>query len=248
MRRLCLVVCLCTLGVVAASGRQLRAPGPGLPRPVESVGEGRLERLAQWLKAVARHTPGEDDAPLQEIAGWANADLKDLWMDANVLVQVTRSDAISSMTGRRGVDRFSVRSDGQKTATTIRYTPPQMRRMTVLACAAGGLLLDPPCQLINAANDLDADLRQIATLARTARSRGEANYIIRRGAILHADVPMLAPLTMKAGATCVRVRPNGSGWTSPTVRKSICISRPCTGRWRGCCSISSCRRGTRTQR
>jgi tetratricopeptide (TPR) repeat protein len=197
MRRLSLVVCLCALGVVAASAGQLRTPGSGARLSVvEQVGEGRIERLAQWLKAVARHTPGEDDASLQETAGWPNADLKDLWVDANVLVQITRSDAIRSITGKRGVDRFSVRSEGQKTATTIRYTTIQMRRMTALACAAGGLLLDPPCRLMDAANELDADLRQIATLIRTARFRGEDNYIIRRGAILHSDVAMLAPLTM----------------------------------------------------
>jgi hypothetical protein len=72
MRRLSLVVCLCALGGVAASGRQLRAPASGQQLPVvELVGGGRLERLAQWLKAVARHAPGEDDAPLQEAAGWA---------------------------------------------------------------------------------------------------------------------------------------------------------------------------------
>lgn len=199
MRRLSLVVCLCALGGVAASGRQLRAPASGQQLPVvELVGGGRLERLAQWLKAVARHAPGEDDAPLQEAAGWANADLKNLWLDANVLIQLTRSDAIRGTTGKRAVDRFSVRSEGQKTATTIRYTPVQMRRMTVLACAAGGLLVDPPCMSMNAANDLDADLRQIATLARAARFRGEDNYIIRRGAILHSDIAMLAPSTMRA--------------------------------------------------
>ena len=96
MRRLSLVVCLCALGVVAARrGASCRAPASGRQLPVvESVGEGRLERLAQWLKAVARHAPGEDDAPLQEAAGLANADLKDLWMDANVLIQITRSEAI----------------------------------------------------------------------------------------------------------------------------------------------------------
>jgi tetratricopeptide (TPR) repeat protein len=199
MRRLSLVVCLCALGGLAASGRQLRAPASGLQLPVvELVGERRLERLAQWLKAVARHAPGEDDAPLQDTAAWSNADLKDLWLDVNVLVQITRSDAIRSLTGKRAVDRFSVRSEGQKTATAIRYTPVQMRRMTVLACAAGGLLVDPPCMSMNAADDLDADLRQIATLARTARLRGEDNYVIRRGAILHSDVAMLAPRTMNA--------------------------------------------------
>jgi tetratricopeptide (TPR) repeat protein len=199
MRRLPLVVCLCALGVAAASAGQLRAPLSSGPLPaVEQVGEGRLERLAQWMKAVARHLPGEDDEALEEVAGWPNADLKDLWVDANVLAQMTRSEAIRIINGRRGIDRFSVRGEGQKTAAAIRYTKTQIRRMTVLACAAGGLLVEPPCMSMDAANDLDADLRRIATLARTVRLRGDENYIIRRGAILHSDVAMLAPLSMKA--------------------------------------------------
>ena len=199
MRRLSLVVLACACGVAAAPAGQLRAPGSGIPLiAVDAIGEGRLERLEQWLKAVARHRPGEDDAPLQETAGWANADLKDLWVDANVLVQMTRSEALRSMTSRRGVDRFSVRGEDQKAATAIRYTKTQMRRMTVLACAAGGLLLNPPCMAMDAANDLDDDLRRIATLVRADRFRDGDNYIVRRGAILHSDVAMLAPLTMKA--------------------------------------------------
>ena len=96
---------------------------------------------------------------------------------------------------------------------------------------------------IDAGEELDPEFRQIATLARAAKLRGDDNYIMRRGAILHSDVAILAPLSMKApgdvGAR--RAVSSGSAWRSPTARRSISTSRRCTGRSRGCCSTSSCR-------
>ena len=118
------------------------------------------------------------------------------------------------MTGKRGVDRFSVRSEGQKTATTIRYTPSQMQPHDRARLRRRRPVVDPPCMAMDAANDLDADLRQIATLARTARFHGEDNYVVRRGAILHSDVAMLAPATMNARG---EVRPGAAA----TVRMEI---------------------------
>jgi tetratricopeptide (TPR) repeat protein len=195
MRRLSIVVCL--WAVVADAG-QLRAPGSGQRVPIETVADSRLHGLQIWLKAVARHAPGEDDDPLQEIAAWPNADLKHLWVDANVLTQIIRSQAIRAMSGRPVVSRFTVRGEGQKTSTAIVYSKTQFHRMVVLACAAGGVLVDPNCMAIDAGGELDSEFRQIAVLARAAKLRGDDNYIMRRGAILHSDVAILAPQSMKA--------------------------------------------------
>ena len=158
----------------------------------------RIAGLETWLKAVARHMPGEDDDALQEIAGWPNANLKTLFVDANVLSQIIRSEAVRAITGKPGVAQFSVRTEGQKTSTTIRYSKTQQRRMTFLACAAGGVLTDAPCMAMGAGDELDPEFRQIAILARAARLRGDDNYIMRRGAILHSDVAILAPAAMAA--------------------------------------------------
>ena len=201
MRRLPIIVCLWTLacGSARADAGQRRAPGSGMPLPqIESVAQRRVEALETWLKAVARHLPGEDDEPLKEMAGWPNANLKDLWVDANVLSQIIRSEAVRAVTGQRAAVQFSVRGEGQKTSTAIRYSMAQLRRMTVLACAAGGVLVDAPCMAIGAGGELDPEFRQIAVLSRAARLRGDDNYIMRRGAILHADVAILAPLSMAA--------------------------------------------------
>ena len=51
---------------------------------------------------------------------------------------------------------------------------------------------------MDAGSEVDAELRQIAALARAARLRGDHNYVQRRGAILHGDVAMLAPASMAA--------------------------------------------------
>ena len=141
--------------------------------------------------------PGNDDDALEELAGWPNANLNDLWIDANVLVQILRSEAVRAINGKRVAERFaerfSVRGEWQKTSTAMRYTKTQLQPMIVFACAAGGALADQQCMLIDAANELDADVRTLATLVRAARVRGDDNYIIRRGAILHGDVAMIAP-------------------------------------------------------
>ena len=200
MRHRPLVLCLLILGTVglcaadharSAEGQRRVTPfipdGGPRPTPVEQNMSGRIARLERWLKAVARHNPGVNDDELADVAAWPNADLRELWIDANVLVQIMRHGAAG---------RFSVRSEGQTTATQIRYTDTQLRRLNVLACAAGGALAETACMAVHAADQLDPELRQLSALARAAVRRGDDNYILRRGALLHGDVAVLAPLVM----------------------------------------------------
>ena len=85
-----------------------------------------------------------------------------------------------------------------KSAAQVRYTETQLRRLHVLACAASGLLVEPECMAAQAGDELDPDLRQLAVLARASNLRGDRNYILRRGALLHGDVAVLAPMSMAA--------------------------------------------------
>ena len=200
MRQLPVIVCLCALGSGAtpADAGQRRAPGSGLPLPqIDTVPPGRIERLERWLEAVARHMPGEDDDALTETAGWPNANLKELWVDANVLSQMVRNVR---------AERFNVRPEGQKPSTPVRYSKTDLHRLHVLACAAGGALDETDCIAVAAGSELDAEFRQIAAVARAAKLRGDDNYIMRRGALLHSDVAMLAPLSMRAPGD---TRPSG---------------------------------------
>jgi tetratricopeptide (TPR) repeat protein len=192
MRRLSLVLCVtvAAMGASRAAAVQRRAPGSGMLLPqTELVRPGRVESLERWLKLVATHLPGEDDDALEDMAGWSNASLKELWVDANVLTQLVRGVK---------ADRFSVRGEGQRTSTVVSYSKSDLRRLRVLACVAGGVLFEPSCMVIDAGSGLDPQLRQIAAFSRAAKSRGDDNYIQRRAALLHSDVAILAPLSMAA--------------------------------------------------
>jgi len=182
------------LGLLESSGaaQQQRAPGSGMLLPATLVEAGRIERLERWMRAVARHVPGEQDAAFVEIAGWPNANLKPLFVDASALVQTI---------GHAGVNAgatMTVRPAGQKTALRVRYSTEQYHRLQVLACAAGGRMLEKECWQIKAVDELDPELRQIAVLARASYLRGDRNYLVRRAAIVHSDVAMLAPGSMVA--------------------------------------------------
>ena len=62
----------------------------------------------------------------------------------------------------------------------------------------GGALVETGCMAMDAGSELVPELRQLAILVRAAKLRGDDNYILRRGAILHADVAILAPRSMEA--------------------------------------------------
>jgi tetratricopeptide (TPR) repeat protein len=160
---------------------------------VSQAADPRLDRVEHWLKAVLQHEPGMDDRAAAQIGGWPNADLRTLWLDANVLVQMMRSP--------RGLG-FSVRLEGQSRPTPVRYTHDQFLRMRQLACAAAGTLNGPACLHITAPDDrspgavaatqVDADLAELARRAETSRRSGDHdNYLLRRAALLHTDVALI---------------------------------------------------------
>lgn len=133
MRRFAVIACVCALGAGATNASaRLRLPGSASPGAViDQAGAGRLERLEQWLKAAARHATGEDDQTLQDVAAWLTIQLKQLWIDANVLTQLIHGAT---------TDRFTVPQEGGTSSTLIRVTKAQLHRFHVLACAAGGVL------------------------------------------------------------------------------------------------------------
>jgi tetratricopeptide (TPR) repeat protein len=203
MRGLCLGLGVCALAVATGTAQQPRvSPGSAMRLPVEVVETERIDRLERWVKAVARHVPGEEDAALAEAAQWPNSDLKQLWIDANVLVQtMTRHIGDASAT-------LAIRPAEQKTALQVHYSKEQFHRLQVLACASGGRLFENDCMAIKAGDELDGELRQIAVFSRAANLRGDRNYLIRRAAILHSDVAMLVPATMYAPGSVGR--PSGA--------------------------------------
>jgi len=196
MRRLSLALCL---AIVAAICNARLAPADQIRLPLELSSESRLDRLARWLKAVEQHLPGADDEFLREVASWSNDDLRMLWIDVNAVVQLMRDP--------RTV-KFQVRAESSSAASAIRYPAPQLLRLRRLACAAAGALVDRQCVAINAAATLDAGLVRVAGAAGAAKLRGDDNYVLRRGALLHADAAMLprAPLETPTASPSVGPR------------------------------------------
>jgi tetratricopeptide (TPR) repeat protein len=175
MRRIPLLACLCVFAFNAASvGAAQRTASPQRPSAIRPVADGRIDRLERWLKLVARHQPGEIDSELEDIAGWSNAALQDLWLDAEVVIRLARL-------GHPFDFRF----------TTVPYTKEHKHRISVLSCAADGAIFENKCMILKAADEIDDDLRQLSLLAKASSGRGDPNYVVRRGALLHSDVGML---------------------------------------------------------
>src|SRR5262249_18261953 len=182
---------LCTIVLVAgfstlAAGQMRRSGVPNsFNTPLQDVGPDRIDRLAQWLTAVDRHEPGVDDDTAIEVGGWNNTQLRGLWIDVHVLSQLMRNVRMS---------RFMVRAENQRNVTEVVYTAEGLRKLRVFACAAAGILDRPDCVAIKAAVGAGDDLIRVAQHARDGRSRtGDDNYVMRRAALLHADIAMLQP-------------------------------------------------------
>jgi tetratricopeptide (TPR) repeat protein len=186
MRHVLFAVGLVVVAVCGAAAGQRRSGMPALPSPPEvSVAADRLDRLHRWLKAVDRHEAGEQDEALTEVGGWTNAELRGLWIDVNVLWQLMRNVRLT---------RFVVQGEAQRAATEIRYTSFQHRQLMVFACAAAGMLADRNCLEIKASTNLDAELTRLAEHVSAERARaGDANYLARRGALLHSDIAIFEP-------------------------------------------------------
>src|SRR5262245_5468594 len=187
MRRVLLAAVFCLVGAVASA----REPAVS-----------RIDRVEQWLRAILEHEPGSGDPAAQAIGSWSVATVRTLWVDVNSLLALTRDAYIG---------RFDLRQPGQRTGRQIRYTPKEMHRMRVLACVAIGITPRRQCVADRTASEIDADLQRLARLAEAAYQQGDANYVLRRGALLHTDVAMrnstvVEPIAPSGGAGPERLR------------------------------------------
>jgi hypothetical protein len=157
-----------------------------VPLAQESAVDARLERLEQWLIAVLRHEPGTADESAAHVAAWSARDVRTLWIDVSVLVQLMRDPSTS---------RFDVKVVEQRKAQAIRYTPPQLQRLRVLSCAAAGALDSPFCASIRSTSGVDVNLRRLSGLVEVdrGRQRGDDGFVLRRGALLHTDIAIFFP-------------------------------------------------------
>jgi tetratricopeptide (TPR) repeat protein len=160
--------------------------------PPADLRDERILRVEQWLKATLHHTPGEPDAAAALVASWSNEELRALWIDASTLVALMRDSRLT---------RIFVKIEPEGDGHRVRYTQQQLQRLRMLACAASGkatwteifptMLTDPACLV--APTVIDHELRQLSARAAASKRRGDANFFVRRAALLHADIAVALP-------------------------------------------------------
>ncbi len=154
---------------------------PSLARAQESDADPRMARVEEWLKAILHHQPGEFDEAAERMASWSYAELQALSIDAVALSQLMRDLRLSY---------FTFRTPRQPKPQQIRFAPRQLDRLRLLACAAAGIVTDRACVSRRAPFLLDEELLRLSERVEAARKQGQLDYVLRRAAMLHADVAM----------------------------------------------------------
>jgi tetratricopeptide (TPR) repeat protein len=133
----------------------------------------RLDRLEAWVAAVNRHTPGTADEAALEINQWSAADLRIVWIDLVSLASLVREPTVS-LFFPPGEPQLRLTTTGWVTAT------PSVSRPTPLSYSG-------------------RDLARLRALAGSLGSPydGRENALLKRGAMLHADIAMLAPADVR---------------------------------------------------
>ena len=128
----------------------------------------RIDRLDEWLTGIDRHQPGTFDGPAQTIRRW-NADaLRWLWIDLNSVITLMRNP---------GARLFFMPTPGRNRPTQYVYSGSDLRRLIALASR------EAP-QRIESRNDVEHQ----------SRVRTSVNRLLKRGAMLHADIALFAEL------------------------------------------------------
>jgi tetratricopeptide (TPR) repeat protein len=130
-----------------------------------------LDRLEAWVAAVNRHTPGEVDEAALEINQWSSGDLRGVWIDVASLVSLVREP---------GVSVFYVPGDPELRLTTSGW-----------ATVTPATRTSRPTPISYSGRDLER-LRRLA-VSFGSPTEGRDNLLLKRGAMLHADIAMLAP-------------------------------------------------------
>jgi len=126
----------------------------------------RIRRLERWLDATAAHRPGALDDGVRLIGSWNQEELWTVWADVLAIVSLLREPDVSI---------FYVSEPARPGQVTRQISPVATNRSRQVLYAVGEL----------------RRLRAIAKQLSAGASPGPENGILKRGAMLHADVEML---------------------------------------------------------
>ena len=145
----------------------------------------RLSRLEQWLDATAAHRPGAIDDSVRLVRSWNQQDLRLVWVDFLTVVSLVRQPDVTlfyvSEPVRAGQTTRQISPVATNRSQQVLYTNAELRRLKAIA------------------KQVSADGKP-----------GRENDILKRGAMLHADVEML---TGRSDAPASNARPGPAGAT-----------------------------------
>ena len=147
----------------------------------------RISRLEQWLAAIATHRPGALDEPVLLVNEWNQEQLRQIWIDVSTIVSLVREPDISLFyisepTPRNGLGQQGRQLSSLATSrsTQVLYTLGELRR-----------------------------LRALAKRVSPTGERGPENDVLKRGALLHADIAILTPPASRGAGSDGRPGPGG---------------------------------------
>ena len=148
----------------------------------------RITRLERWLSAIAQHELGTADEAVLQVNGWNQEQLRLIWIDVTSLVSLVREPDVSLFyvsevpASSTGPPARQTSPIATARATQVFYTVSELRRLRAIA-------------------------KEISPLA----TPGPENDILKRGAMLHADIAMGAPAGSAPRSD--RSRPGPVGFT-----------------------------------
>jgi hypothetical protein len=163
----------------------LATSGPSAQAPEADDVPPRIARLETWLKAVEQHRPGVLDEAVRLISTWNRDALYLIWVDTMTVVSLIRQPDVSL---------FYVSEPIRPDSNTRQVSPVATNRSRQVLYGAGEL----------------RRLRAIAKRISPKEMPGPENNLLKRGAMLHADIEVLVP---RSGASASNARPTPEGAT-----------------------------------
>ena len=127
----------------------------------------RIDRLEIWIRFVKQHEPGAVDDAVQEVNTWSAGDLQRLWIDLSSVVSLVRDPKVRLFVVPQDRElRWNQQQEWEpappRKPIPVLYTVGELKRLQAIGSTFGG------------------------------PAEGRENVMLRRGAMLHADVAMLA--------------------------------------------------------
>jgi hypothetical protein len=174
--------------LVIATWLSLATAAPGAQGPPPEEVSPRIARFETWLESVEQHRPGDLDEGVRLISTWNQEQLRLIWMDALTIVSLVREPSVSLFyvtepggVGGAGQQGRQLSSLATTRSRQVLYTVGELRR-----------------------------LREIAKQVSPKGTPGPENNVLKRGAMLHADIEVLVPIRSGASANSARPGPGGT--------------------------------------